>query len=198
MKRLLAAAITPVLALGLTLSATPAHAAGVSDKDFVSVATVAKSYPALKDGMREITALPNVQAATSCKKSATLKVKAGKSAAYGSTDTSAPIIGVNVAQMKTVKLAKRVVKGNRILSKCKSITEDGVTTTVKPLKAPKLGQERVALTATVEQGGTKVVLDLYTFRQKGRLVEMSVIYFGTTPQRAKSLALAKKVYKTGL
>ena len=197
MKRLLVAA--PALALALSLTATPAQAAAVKDKDVVPLATVAQSYPGLSDGERAVVALKNVQAATSCKKATSIKVKSGRSAAYTSTtDTTAPIVGVDVAQMKSVKVAKRVIKGDRIISGCKRVTQDGVTATVKKIAAPKLGQERVGLSITITQGEMTMVVDTYSFRQKARLVEMSVIYIDGEPQRKKSAALAKKVYKAGL
>lgn len=198
MKRLLVAATTPVVALALALSATPAQAAAVKDKDVVSLATVAKSYPKLADGQRAVVSLGSFDVPTSCKKSVKLKTKSGRSAAYVGTDPAAPVVGTDVGQMKSVKLAKRVLKGTRLLSKCKRVTTDGMTATVKKIAAPKLGQERVAMSVTLKQNDTKIVLDLYSFRQKGRVVQMSVAYVGTTPQRKNSTALAKKVYKAGL
>jgi hypothetical protein len=196
-KRLLAAALAPALALGLVLTATPANAAGVKETDLPSMGQVSATFPDLTEATRTVNPTPKVGYMTSCKRAKPLRTQSGLTGTYFDVNATV-MVNVQTVQMKSIKNARTVLQGNRLYSKCKKVTADGVTITVKPLKAPKVGQERVGFTTTLATSGDSMVADNYVLRKNGRVITVSVIYMGQAPQRATAAKLVKKAYQIGL
>ena len=197
MKRPLAAAAAPLLALTLSVTAGPAHAAPARRADFPTLKQVGVAFPMLKNAEREITSSAVVSFPTSCTDNATLRATSGKLANYN--DFKSPVVAsLSVTQMRSTKQAARVTEGFGTLSKCGEYVEGEVTFTVSRLKAPKLGHQSLGLSLSTTEDGTKVTMDHYVLRKSNRLIRVAVWYVGAKPQRARAAKLVRLAYRRGI
>lgn len=195
MKRLSVIVTAPVLAVSL-LAATPAHAAGkVSDKDFLSPEKVGAALPALAGAVRSTDKLPGMPMTTSCTAGKVVKAKQAKVATYVAEATPNVVASSIVAEMKSVKDAKKVMASRRKELKCGTMTAEGVSVTYTAGKTAKLGDERVAQRMTIE--GLPTVSDIVSFRKGARIITVALVS-GDGADAGSLTPLAKQAYKVGL
>ncbi len=162
LKSFSAAAATGVLTLGLVLGAPTSAEAKVKAKDAPSKADIIKAFPELDGGTFDGAKTKKISVpGKSCGTNKNQSVKSGFTNTGVSTDGTSIVVG-GAAEFKSASQAKKYMKKfKKFVTKCKSFThsETGATVVVKKVKAPKLGQDRIALvqTSTVSIGGFTAV-----------------------------------------
>lgn len=180
MKRILAAAA--VMGLSFTLATAPAHAA-VGKKDLLSPAQVNK----VTGASTTMSSAKGKALATykGCKQAATIKGKSGVTATY--VDFNAQVSVVNgVVQARSKAQATNYLKGlTKNLSRCRSISTPAGSLSLKRLKAPKVGDQRVAF--RVSKPGV-IVADNVIVRKGSKIVLVALATTAAKPAQVKSLA----------
>lgn len=148
-------AATSVLALGLVFSTTTAADAAVKAKDVPSKSDVVKAFPALKGG--QFTTDRTKRAGVPAKKCGTYKAVKVKSArTLAGAATSGDTVVTGVVEFKTKKAAKSAMKKyKRYVKKCRTFKLHGFKVNLSKNKAPRLGQDRLAMTAVTNYGSVK-------------------------------------------
>ncbi|WP_235736578.1 hypothetical protein [Nocardioides alcanivorans] len=156
LKSFSAATATGVLALGLVLGAPTAANAKVKAKDAPSKADIVKVFPELKGGTfaTDKTKKVGIPAKT-CGTNKLQKVKSAFTNT-GVASTGTTVVTAGVFEFKSAAQAKGAIKKyKKYVKKCKSFTLSGVPVTLSKDKAPKVGQDRLAMTAVTNFGGVK-------------------------------------------
>ncbi|CAM3174748.1 hypothetical protein NODU109028_01640 [Nocardioides dubius] len=192
-KRLSTVAATGALTLGLALGAPGTANAAVKAKDVPSKADIVKIFPAVKAGEFATDKSKKVTTPTTkCGTIKTVKVKSSFSTA-GSTGTVT--VSAGVAEFGSVAAAKKFFKQYKaVVKKCKTYTVSGVKVTVKSAKAPKVGQERLALTQVTSYSGINSHGSTVVIRQ-GKRIGVAAAFDSTKVSSAKMTKLAKVTAK---
>lgn len=193
LKRLSAAAATGVLTLGLALGAPTTANAAVKAKDAPSKADIVKIFPELKSGQFATDKGKKIAVpAAKCGTNKTMKVKSTYSIA-GSTGVST--VSAGVAEFGSVAAAKKFLKQYKtFVKKCKTFTMYGVKVTQKSAKAPKVGQDRVALTQVSSIAGTTIYGTSVVIRH-GKRIGVSTAVDDAKVSSAKTNKFAKVLAK---
>ncbi len=193
MKRLSVLVPAAALTAGL-LSGVPASArTTVTPKDFPSAAKVATAVPALAGATRSTKPLAGMPIVPSCTTTKVLKASSARVAIY-TADSSTLIATGMVAEMKSVKAAKRVLASRRKELSCGTVSAEGLTATYAEGTAAQLGDDRVAQRITIE--GVTGVTDLVTLRKGARVIAIGVVSSdGATSTDLTPLVRA--AYRTG-
>ncbi|KRF16686.1 hypothetical protein ASG90_10535 [Nocardioides sp. Soil797] len=153
-KSLTSVAATGALALGLVLGTSTTADAAVKGKDLPSKSNIVSAFPSLKGG--QFAAGTAKKAGIPAKKCGTNKavtVKSGRTLAGASASGQSVVTGV--FEFKSTSAAKgAMAKYKKYVKKCKTFTVSGLTVKLSKDKAPKVGQDRLAMTAVTNYGGS--------------------------------------------
>ncbi|GAA5115033.1 hypothetical protein GCM10023339_21380 [Alloalcanivorax gelatiniphagus] len=161
----------------LLVPATSAQAA-VSAKDAPSQADIVKVFPELADAefATDKTKQVGVPGKT-CGVPGMEKVKSASSTA-GASAAGFPVVAAGVAEIKSAAKAKGYLKSYKAYVKaCPTFTEpnSGATVTVSAAKAPKLGQESLAMVQETSVLGTIAYSSTVVIRDGNRMATVLVI-----------------------
>lgn len=184
MNRLIAATAAAATTAALTLSATPAQAA-VAKADLLSAKQVTKVVGS--KASQSVTKMKTFEKFTGCKQTGTVQ---GKSGLMGLYSAGMVFVGNGVIEAKSQAQAKQVMGSYiRVFSKCKKVTMAGVSTKVKKIKVPALGQQRIGYRATM----SGITSDAIFVRKGKKIVVVS--YAAQKAAPAKLVKLAKAAVK---
>lgn len=172
-KTLTAVAATGVLTLGLVAGTATTADAAVKAKDAPSKANIVKVFPALKSGQfaTDKTKKAGVPA-KKCGTNTAVKVKSAYTLS-GAT-ASGPAVVSGVFEFKSKSAAKSAMKKyKKYVKKCKTFKVSGLTVKLAKDKAPKLGQDRVAMTAVTTVGSTKAYASSVIIRHGKRVATVA-------------------------
>lgn len=168
------AAAAGVLTLGLALGAPATAHAKVAAKDVPSKANIVNAVPALKNAKFASSKAKKAGVPTKkCGKNATVKVKSGYSLAGAAASGTSAVAGVY--EFKSKAAAKgAMAKYKRYVKKCKSFKFAGFNVKLSKDKAPKVGQDRLAMTGVTNYGGTKGYASSVIIRHGKRVATVGV------------------------
>jgi len=174
----LAAAATGLLAVGLVFGSTPAASAKVTAKDVPSKGDIVKAFPELNGGTFKV--VKSKKVAEPGKKCGTTKALKVKSAVTntGVSSVGFPVVTTGVAEFKSTAQAKKyLAKYKKFVKRCKSYTESttGFTVTLKKAKAPKVGQDRIAVVQTTSGSGLTIHGSSVVIRHGKRIGEVTAL-----------------------
>ncbi|MFS3127512.1 hypothetical protein ACLM5J_03810 [Nocardioides sp. Bht2] len=197
LKRLSAATATGVLTLGLALGAPATANAAVKAGDVPSKGDIVKIFPELKGGEFTNVKAKKLEVPTAkCGTTKKISVKSSYSTAGNAvSEARITVIGSGVAEFKSVAAAKSYFKAQKaMVKKCKSFTAHGVKVTLKSVKAPAVGQERLATAETYSLMGGKSYGASVVIRHGKRVAVISV-GDSKKPSSAKMNKIAKVAAK---
>lgn len=173
-KRFSAVAAAGVLSLGLALGAPTTAQAAVAKKDVPTKATIVKIYPGLKGGEFSVDRSKKVSVpAKKCGTSRVVKVRSTRTVA--GANSSGLVVVTGVIEFKSKSAAKGAMsKQKRFVRKCDSFKVNGIRTNVSRDKAPKLGQDRVAMTAVTRFSGYRGYASSVIIRHGKRIATITV------------------------
>ncbi|MFC6152686.1 hypothetical protein [Nocardioides yefusunii] len=175
----------------------PAQAAApkITTDDLPTLGQVTKIYPDLAKtkAKLETEKLTTYGYATSCSKTKAIRVTKGLSGTYWSKKGNV-LAQVNVVDLKSTAVAKKVIAGSRLLNTCGTIVEDGSAATFKAIKAPKLGAGSVGSLLTLDDE-KKPRMAYFDFRTKNRVVSVTVVSEKKKIDVAEARKLAKVAFK---
>lgn len=191
------AAAAGVLALGLVIGAPATAEAKVKAKNTLSKGDITKVISELNGGTFETSKSKTINVpGKTCGVTQLQSVKSAITNAGVSSDALTTALA-GAAEFKKVGQAKKFMKSyKKFVTKCKSFThsETGAKVTVKKIKTPKFGQDRVgvAQTTTVTAGDytAKSYSSSVLIRQGKRIAEVAVI-------KNSSAVPAKQMKKLG-
>lgn len=196
MKTLLTIAAAPLLTASLLVAAPAvADAPAVTAADLPTAKQFRSVYPSVKASAFAHERASKILVVKSCKRVATVRTRAGRTAGITGTSARSPLVTVSVLEMKTVKAARQVIAGQRRAIACGTVTFDGTLAKSRAISAPRLGQESVGISGsyTFEEGGKLKASEFY-FRDGTRVVEVAVITLGA-PNHSKARQLARIAYR---
>jgi hypothetical protein len=174
LKSFSAATATGVLALGLVLGAPTAANAKVKAKDAPSKADIVKVFPELKGGVFASDKTKKVGIPTkTCGTNKLQKVKSAFSNT-GVASSGTAVVVAGVFEFKSTAQAKSAFKKyKKYVNKCKSFKVSGIPVTLTKDKAPKVGQDRIAMTAVTSIGSVKGYASSVIIRQGKRVASVA-------------------------
>lgn len=186
------------LAAGLTAALLLVPAAGaqaaVTAKDAPSQGDIVKVFPELADGSFTTDKTKQVSVpGKTCGVAGTEKATSASSTA-GASAAGFPVVAAGVAEVKSAAKAKSYLKSYKAFVKaCPSFTEpnSGATVTVSSTKAPKLGQESLAVAQETSVLGTVAYSSTVVIRTGKRIATVLVI--DDAPVSASSINKLAKV-----
>lgn len=193
-KRFSAVAATGVLSLGLVLGAPTTAQAAVKAKDVPSKANIVKVYPTLKKG--NFATDTSKRAGVPAKKCGTNRVvKVRSSRARTGVHSSGLAVVTGVVEFKSKSAAKSAMKKyKKYVRSCKTFKLHGIRVKLTKNKAPRVGQDRLAMTAVTTVAGTKGYASSVIIRH-GKRVATVATSDSSKVSKAKVNRLAKVAAK---
>lgn len=197
MKRITTSLVTAG-ALGAVLL-TPAGTANaaVSKSDVLKLAQVADVYPSLDGGRRKVVRDREFfpPATTGCGSATMVAGRSGVLTAYSNPTRTEQIVKIHVIDFATKRKAQRsltLFRGR--IKDCPTFTEGDLTYSTAKLRAPRLGDDRVALRYMRVSPGDTFRSALILVREGRRLIAVAVL---DTPKinRKKLARLGRLAYK---
>lgn len=183
-------AATGVLTLGLVAGGTTAVQASVTAKDLPSRANIVNVYSKLQGGHFEtVTSKQVFLPAKRCADLRTVEVSSSRAIAGSRGSLS---VTSEVTQFKSKAAAKSAMASyRRLIRRCASYTGDsGATVTITRNRAPRLGQDRLAMSSATNWSGRKVFASVVIIRKGRRLADVSAVD-EVKPSKRKVRRLAK-------
>ncbi|MGN0063262.1 MAG: hypothetical protein ACI379_03385 [Nocardioides sp.] len=184
-------AVVAALALSTSLLAAPAQAA-VTDKQLPTQKQVVAVYPHLKGGPFEIVREKTFVAPDpGCTGDTPVPVRSARNAYYdrkgGAIPTGAkPSVMIRVAEFKTVKKAKAMMKRHRdFIGHCTYMGDTYGSTDTTPFRAPKVGADRVGYRSAITPHDGEPFWWVNVVVRKGRTIVDVAAHGDTSPVRAK-------------